>query len=183
MPAIIFELWDMFWNVHYWPKIVWWLDAIGSLAYITQLMVDFYKGHRVTGSLASQSKAVFGQSQIVIPAADQSVALPRLTTPGSLMNMSVYNGQCSVWLNCELFDVRSEVTCSAPEIPWHALEDEGISLISLGGYLMPNMIEAMLSHSQATTIQSGIESCVCHSQRPKPFSLGVTPCVFGVFHC
>jgi len=154
MPAIIFELWDMLWNVHYWPKIVWWLDVIGSLAYVTQLMVDFYKGHRVTGSLASQSKAVFGRSQIVIPAADQSVALPRLTTPGSLMNMSVYNGQCSVWLNCELFDVRSEVTCSAPEIPWHALEDEGISLISLGGYLMPNMIEAMLSHSQATTIQS-----------------------------
>jgi len=53
------------------------------------------------------------------------------------MNMSVYNGQCSVWLNCELFDVRSEVTRSAPEI---LLEDEGISLISLGGYLIPNMI-------------------------------------------
>ena len=70
MPAIIFELWDMFWNVHYWPKIVWWLDVIGSLAYVTQSMVDSYKGHRITGSLASQSKAVFGQSQIVIPVTD-----------------------------------------------------------------------------------------------------------------
>ena len=72
MPAIIFELWDMFWNVHYWPKIVWWLDVIGSLAYVTQSMVNFYKGHRITGSLASQSKAVldshrlWSQSQIKV---------------------------------------------------------------------------------------------------------------------
>lgn len=106
-------------------KIVWWLDVIGSLAYVTQSMVDFYKGHRVTGSLASQSQAVFWQSQIVIPVADQRWHLLDWPPLGSLMNMFVYSGQCSVWLNCEQLDVRSEVTCNAPEIPWHALEDDG----------------------------------------------------------